>query len=72
MFSTEIRSPPIAVATNSSGYIAATTLIEPDALLSLSEELHPERMSPSATAIARLDKFFLIISAYSLIDNDSN
>jgi hypothetical protein len=70
-FSTLTKSPPIAVATNSSGYIAATTLIDEEAVLLSSDEPHPVRISPSAAAPAISDNFFFMVLIHFLIDNDS-
>ena len=71
-FTTSTRSPPIAVATNSSGYSAATTVTFPLASSLLSVELHPVRISPRDATTASIERFFFIDLPYSFIDNDSN
>jgi hypothetical protein len=44
----------------------------PEASLLLSDELHPERTSPSDVITASVESFFFIDLPYSFIDNDSN
>jgi hypothetical protein len=60
------------VATNSSGYIASTTLTTPADSVVFSDELHPDRTSPNKVTAERIERFFFMALPYFLIDNDSN
>ena len=44
----------------------------PEASLLLSDEPHPERISPNDVITARMESFFFMVLPYSFIDNDSN